>query len=75
MMRNMPVVRALSAAIPAAMLSLLLSGCGSGAKEPPKPIDVVNPDPNPSGPLKGVTLENEAQNVDRLRAMHNTPNR
>jgi hypothetical protein len=73
-MSSLPMVRALSAAIPAAMFSLLLSGCGfSGEKEPPKPIPVVNPDPNPSSPLKGVTLENEAQNVDRLRASHNAP--
>jgi hypothetical protein len=67
-MRILSIVRAASVAAPAALLALALSGCGgsSGGTEGPKPIPVVNPDPN--NPLKDVSLENEAQNLDKIRA-------
>jgi hypothetical protein len=64
-----PFVRAVYAAIPAATLALLLTGCGgssSNGSSGPTPIPVVNPDPN--NPLYGVGLENEAQNLDKIRA-------
>lgn len=73
-MSRMSIVRSLATSGPALILSVLLGGCGSSNEaKGPEPIPVVNPDPNPNYSLKGVTLENEAQNVDRLRAVHNTP--
>jgi hypothetical protein len=41
------------------------SGSTDGSSGP-KPIPIVNPDPN--NPLNGVGLENEAQNLDRIKA-------
>jgi len=68
MMRIRTLVRAAAAAVPAALLVLSLAGCGgsSGGKDGPVPIPVVNPDPNNT--LNDVTLENEAQNLDRIKA-------
>jgi hypothetical protein len=66
-MRIIPILRAAWAAPAAALLGLLLPGCGgSGDAEPPKPIEIVNPDPK--DPRKGITLENEYQNADRIRS-------
>jgi len=65
-MRIGDVVRNVSAAVTLGMLTSCLAGCDSGPKENPKSIGVVNPDPN--NPLKDVTLENEAQNLDRIKA-------
>lgn len=45
---------------------LCLAGCGTGPKENPVSIGVTNPDPNDA--LYGITLENEAQNLDRIKA-------
>jgi hypothetical protein len=68
-MRITPLVRLASWSVPAVAIALSVSGCGgssSNGPDGPKPIPVVNPDPN--NPLNGVGLENEAQNLDKIRA-------
>ena len=47
----------------------ILVGCG-GAPDgpPPKPIGVVNP--NPDDPLKEVSLDNESSNMDKIRKLN-----
>ncbi len=43
-----------------------LSGCGGGvSSEPGKSIGVYNEDPN--APLKGITIENEADHMKTLK--------
>jgi hypothetical protein len=62
------LVRTACLGIPTAVLALSLTGCGgsTGGSSDPTPIPIVNPDPN--NPLNGVGLENEAQNLDRIKA-------
>ena len=65
-----------SAIWPAVLLNLALAaGCGgtSGEKMDPEPVPVYNPDPN--NPLKDVTLENEAKNLDRIRNANKPPSK
>jgi len=69
MMRIALFVRAAFPVVPAAVLALSLVGCSGSSSDGsagPTPIPVVNPDPN--NPLKGVGLENEADNLDKIRA-------
>jgi len=56
-----------------AVVGLSLAGCGesSGGGAGQAPIPVINPDPN--NPLKDVTLENEAQNLDKIKAGNGKP--
>jgi hypothetical protein len=49
-------------------LALLALGCGNPAPNEQGGVNlapVYNPDPN--SPVKGVTLENESQNLDKIR--------
>jgi hypothetical protein len=65
-MRMVYLVRGVAGVFAAGVLALAVPGCDSGPKENPKSIGVYNPDPN--SPLKDVTLENEYQNLDKIRA-------
>lgn len=65
------VVRGLGVLVPTALLSLLLASCATGPKENPVSTGVANPDPKDA--LSGVTLENEAVNLDRIRSGNGIP--
>ncbi|WP_406693722.1 hypothetical protein V5E97_22060 [Singulisphaera sp. Ch08] len=65
-MRMCHLVRGLYVWVPAGILSLGLTGCDSSPKWNPVSVGVTNPDV--ANPLYGVTLENEAQNLDRIKA-------
>jgi hypothetical protein len=65
-MQMVYLVRGAAGAFAVGVLALAVVGCDSTPKENPKSIGVYNQDPN--SPLKGVTLENEYQNLDKIRA-------
>jgi hypothetical protein len=52
------------------LLTAALSGCGgSETTEPTKPIGVSNP--SPDNPLKDVSIENEAGQMERIKKQLN----